>query len=291
MIRYEEPVFRPPSEARSLIFQITLGCSYNRCTFCGMYKMKRFRIRPLEEVIEEIRWASKEYPFVRRVFLADGDPLCVPADYMVRVLEELYRGFPRLERVGTYATPQNLLEKGPEELKDIREAGLKILYVGVESGSDRVLEFVKKGVNQGQIVEALVKAKEVGFTVSTTFILGLGGRDWWEEHALESAKVVNEAVPHYTAALTLMLVPKTVLHWQAQRGIFKIPTQRQIMKEMLLFVENIEVETVFRSNHVSNLVPIKANLPRDKLRLSNELAGYILMTPEEPLPSTWLGPF
>ena len=291
MIRYEELVFRPPSEAKSFIFQITLGCSYNRCTFCGMYKMKRFRIRPLEEVIEEIRWASKEYPFVRRVFLADGDPLCVPADYMVRVLEELYRGFPKLERVGTYATPQNLLEKGPEELKDIREAGLKILYVGVESGSDRVLEFVKKGVNQGQIVEALVKAKEAGFTVSTTFILGLGGRDWWEEHALESAKVVNEAVPHYTAALTLMLIPKTVLHWQAQRGIFKVPTQRQIMKEMLLFVENIEVETVFRSNHVSNLIPIKANLPEDKLRLSNELAGYILMTPEEPLPSTWLGPF
>ncbi len=291
MIRYEEPVFRPPSEAKSLIFQITLGCSYNRCTFCGMYKMKRFRIRPLEEVIEEIRWASKEYPFVRRVFLADGDPLCVPTDYMLRVLGELYRGFPRLERVGTYATPQNLLEKSPDELRDIREAGLKILYVGVESGSDRVLEFVKKGVNQRQIVEALVKAKEAGFTVSTTFILGLGGRDWWEEHALESAKVVNEAVPHYTAALTLMLIPKTVLHWQAQRGIFKVPTQRQIMKEMLLFVENIEVETVFRSNHVSNLIPIKANLPEDKLRLSNELAGYILMTPEEPLPSTWLGPF
>ncbi len=291
MIRYEEPVFRPPSEAKSLIFQITLGCSYNRCTFCGMYKMKRFRIRPLEEVIEEIRWASKEYPFVRRVFLADGDPLCVPTDYMLRVLGELYRGFPRLERVGTYATPQNLLEKSPDELRDIREAGLKILYVGVESGSDRVLEFVKKGVNQRQIVEALVKAKEAGFTVSTTFILGLGGRDWWEEHALESAKVVNEAVPHYTAALTLMLIPKTVLHWQAQRCIFKVPTQRQIMKEMLLFVENIEVETVFRSNHVSNLIPIKANLPEDKLRLSNELAGYILMTPEEPLPSTWLGPF
>ena len=291
MIRYEEPVFRPPSEAKSLIFQITLGCSYNRCTFCGMYKMKRFRIRPLEEVIEEIRWASKEYPFVRRVFLADGDPLCVPTDYMLRVLGELCKSFPRLERVGTYATPQNLLEKSPDELRDIREAGLKILYVGVESGSDRVLEFVKKGVNQRQIVEALVKAKEAGFTVSTTFILGLGGRDWWEEHALESAKVVNEAVPHYTAALTLMLIPKTVLHWQAQRGIFKVPTQRQIMKEMLLFVENIEVETVFRSNHVSNLIPIKANLPEDKLRLSNELAGYILMTPEEPLPSTWLGPF
>ncbi len=291
MLRYEEPVFRPPSEARSLILQATLGCSYNKCTFCGMYKMKRFRVKPLEELFEEIDWASEEYPWVRRVFLADGDPLVLPTDHMLKILERLYLRFPRLERVSTYATPQNLLEKSPEELKRIREAGLVILYVGVESGSDRVLSAVKKGVNQEQMVEALLKAKEAGFTVSTTFVLGLGGRELWEEHALESAKVVNLASPHYTAALTLMLIPGTLLHHQAKRGEFTVPTKRQIMKEMLLMVENIEAETIFRANHVSNMVPIKGNLPGDRERLQNELTGYILMTPEEPLPLTWTGPF
>ncbi len=291
MIRYQEPVFRPPSEARSLIFQITLGCSYNRCTFCGMYKMKRFSVKPLDEVFEEIDWASQEYPFVRRVFLADGDPLCLPTDHLLKILERLYTRLPKLERVATYATPQNLLEKSETELIKLREAGLTILYVGVESGSDKVLSFVKKGVTQKDTVEALNKGREVGFVISTTFILGLGGKDLWEEHALESAKVVNLSCPHYTAALTLMLIPKTVLHFQAKRGIFRIPTQKGIMKEMLRFVEGIEVETVFRSNHVSNLVPIKADLPKDKERLMNELVGYILMTPDEPLPSTWTGPF
>lgn len=290
MLRYEEPVFRPPSEAKSLILQVTIGCSYNRCTFCGMYKTKRFRIRPIEEVLEEIDWASREYPFVRRAFLADGDPLCLPEDHMLKILEALYRAFPCLERVSTYATPQNILEKSNEELKRIREAGLQLLYIGVESGSDKVLKMVKKGVTHSQIVEALNRAKEAGFTLSTTFVLGLGERDLWLEHAKESARIVNETAPHYTAALTLMLIPKTVLHFQAKKGMFKIPTYRGIMKEMLAFVEDINVETVFRSNHVSNLVPIKATLPRDKERLINELVGYILEAPEEPLPSTWLGP-
>ncbi len=291
MIRYVEPVFRPPSEARSLIIQATIGCSYNRCTFCGMYKMKRFSVRPLEEVLAELRWAAGEYPFIRRIFIADGDPLCLPTEHLLRILEEAYRLFPRLERVSTYATPQNLLEKGPGELRRLREAGLSLLYVGVESGSDKVLSMVKKGVTHAQVVEALLKAKEAGFVLSTTFILGLGGRDLLEEHAAESARVVNEVGCHYTAALTLMLIPKTVLWWQAQKGIFKVPTQRGIMKEMLLFVEGIEVETVFRSNHVSNLLPIKAELPRDKKRLVSELAGYVLSAPDSPLPSTWTGPF
>ncbi len=291
MIRYVEPVFRPPSEARSLIIQATIGCSYNRCTFCGMYKMKRFSVRPLEEVLAELRWAAGEYPFIRRIFIADGDPLCLPTEHLLRILEEAYRLFPRLERVSTYATPQNLLEKGPGELRRLREARLSLLYVGVESGSDKVLSMVKKGVNHVQVVEALLKAKEAGFVLSTTFILGLGGRDLLEEHAAESARVVNEVGCHYTAALTLMLIPKTVLWWQAQKGIFKVPTQRGIMKEMLLFVEGIEVETVFRSNHVSNLLPIKAELPRDKERLVSELAGYVLSAPDSPLPSTWTGPF
>ncbi len=291
MIRYVEPVFRPPSEARSLIIQATIGCSYNRCTFCGMYKMKRFSVRPLEEVLAELRWAAGEYPFIRRIFIADGDPLCLPTEHLLRILEEAYRLFPRLERVSTYATPQNLLEKGPGELRRLREAGLSLLYVGVESGSDKVLSMVKKGVNHAQVVEALLKAKEAGFVLSTTFILGLGGRDLLEEHAAESARVVNEVGCHYTAALTLMLIPKTVLWWQAQKGNFKVPTQKGIMKEMLLFVEGIEVETVFRSNHVSNLLPIKAELPRDKERLVSELAGYVLSAPDSPLPSTWTGPF
>ncbi|NPA15960.1 MAG: radical SAM protein [Deferribacteres bacterium] len=290
-MRYVEPVFRPPSEAYSLILQITIGCSYNKCTFCGMYKTKKFREKSLEEIEEDLKEAKLILPRVRRIFLADGDPLVVDTEKMIEILKMIKRYYPDAERISAYATPQNLLEKSEEELKAIREQGLSLLYVGVESGSDEVLRRVKKGVNQKEMVQALNKGKKSGFKLSTTFILGLGGRELSHEHALESAKVVNLTQPDYTAALTLMLIPGTLLHYQAQKGEFSIPTERDIMKEMLAFVENINVKTTFRSNHVSNLIPIKGELPKDRERLSNLLTRYILMTPEKPLPSTWTGPF
>ncbi len=290
-MKYVEPVFRPPSEAYSLILQITIGCSYNKCTFCGMYKTKKFREKSLEEIEKDLQEAKLIAPKVRRIFLADGDPLVVKTEKFIEILKLIKKYYPDVERISAYATPQNLLEKNEDELRLINNEGLSLLYIGVESGSDKVLQFVKKGVTQKEIIEALNKAKKSGFKLSTTFVLGLGGKDLSYEHAMESANVVNSTQPDYTAALTLMLIPKTLLHYQTQKGEFSIPTERDIMREMLIFVENIDVKTIFRSNHVSNLVPIKGNLPEDKERLSNLLTRYILMTPEKPLPSTWTGPF
>ncbi len=290
-MKYVEPVFRPPSEAYSLILQITIGCSYNKCTFCGMYKTKKFREKSLEEIEKDLREAKLIAPKVRRIFLADGDPLVVKTEKFIEILKLIKKYYPDVERISAYATPQNLLEKNEDELRLINNEGLSLLYIGVESGSDKVLQFVKKGVTQKETIEALNKAKKSGFKLSTTFVLGLGGKNLSYEHAVESANVVNSTQPDYTAALTLMLIPKTLLHYQTQKREFPIPTERDIMREMLIFVENIDVKTIFRSNHVSNLVPIKGNLPEDKERLSNLLTRYILMTPEKPLPSTWTGPF
>ena len=288
---YQEPVFRPPSEAYSVILQATIGCSYNKCTFCGMYKTKKFTEKSIDEIKKDIAYLKTLNPRAKRVFLADGDPLIVKTEKLIEIINLIKENFPYLERISAYATPQNLLVKTEKELKAIRKAGLSLLYIGVESGNDEVLKMVKKGVTQEEIIEALKKAKRTGFKLSTTFILGLGGKRLSQPHALDSAKIVNETQPEYTAALTLMLIPKTLLHYKAQKGEFDIPTEKEIMKEMLTFVENINVSTIFRSNHVSNLMPIKGDLPEDKEMLSNLLTRYILLASDRKLPSTWTGPF
>ncbi len=291
MPRYEEPVFRPPSEARSLILQATIGCSHNRCTFCSMYKTKRFRVRPWEEVEREIEEAGTEYPFVRRVFIADGDPLVLDTAYLTKMLISLYSNIPALNRVAIYATPQNLLEKTPEELKSLREAGLQLIYLGIESGDDQVLKETKKGVDSHQMVEACRKAIDSGFKLSTMVILGLGGRDRWREHISNTARVVNAIKPHYLAALTLMVFPKTALHAKVKRGEFTMPTMRQIMEEMAMLVDMVEATTIFRSNHVSNLLPIGGTLPKDKPAVLKEIREALELTPDASLPIEYQGAF
>jgi len=291
MLRYEEPVFRPPSEAKSLILQATTGCSHNKCTFCSMYNTKRFRVRDWDELGPEIEAIGREYPFVRRVFIADGDPLVLETGYLLQILESLYEKIPSLERVGIYATPQNLLEKTPDELKRLRDDGLQIIYLGIESGDDRVLAETRKGVNSQEMIAACRKAIEAGFTLSTMVILGLGGRDRWREHITGTARVVNAIAPHYLAALTLMVFPKTPLHQKVKKGEFRMPTMRQIMEEMALLVELVDVTTVFRSNHVSNLLPIGGNLPRERERVLKEIREAMASAPDEPLPIEYHGAF
>ncbi len=291
MLKYEEPLFRPPSEARSLIFQATLGCSHNKCTFCYMYKTKKFRIKPWQELLQEIIWAGNEYPFTKRVFLADGDPLVLDTSYLLQILEALYQHIPALERVSIYATPQNLLEKTPQELRQLRESGLHLIYLGIESGDDQVLRETKKGVNSKEMVEACRKAIEAGFTLSTMVILGLGGAHRWKEHIINTARVVNEIGPHYLAALTLMVFPGTLLHRQVKEGKFPLPTMLQIMEEMALLVKLVEVETVFRSNHVSNLLPIGGTLPKDREKVLAQIEAAIPLTPDKPLPTEYQGAF
>ncbi len=290
-MRYEEPVFRPPSEARSLILQATIGCSHNKCTFCSMYNTKRFRVRPWEELGPEIEKIGREYPFVKRVFIADGDPLVIETPYLLKIVETLYSNIPSLERVAIYATPQNLLDKTEEELKALRERGLKLIYLGIESGDDEVLKETRKGVDSKQMVEACRKAINAGFTLSTMVILGLGGRDRWREHIINTARVVNAIGPHYLAALTLMVFPRTPLHIKVQKGEFKMPTMRQIMEEMRLLVELVEVPTIFRSNHVSNLLSIGGTLPRDRAVVLQQIQSAIQTTPEAPLPMEYQGAF
>ena len=264
-MHYEEPLFRPPSEAGSLILQVTIGCSNNTCTFCPMYKTKRYRRKPLVEVQEEIKQAARSYSGVKRIFLADGDALVLPTADLLIILADLYRYFPTLERVGIYATPQNFLEKELDELKQLAQAGLQIVYFGIESGADSVLKAVKKGVTAAEMITAGQKAMQSGFILSTTVVLGLGGKEESQHHARETARVVSAINPHYLGALTLMLNKHAPLQKKIDRGEFTLLNSREILEELGVLISCLETtQCIFRSNHASNYLPLKGVLNKDK---------------------------
>jgi len=205
MLNYDYPLYRPPSEAQSLVFQVTLGCSFNECSFCDMYRGKEYTERPWEEVKREIDMTTKQMSDTKRIFLADGDALNLSTDYMVKIVKYLYNKFPNLERISCYAMPMNLLKKSPEELKKMYDAGLTMLYLGIESGSDIILKKVTKGAIAKTIVKACNKAKDANYTLSCMVILGLGGKTYSKEHIKGTAEVINACSPHYLATLTLYL--------------------------------------------------------------------------------------
>ncbi len=205
MLTYIDPVYRPPSESGSLILQVTIGCSFNKCSFCEMYRSKTYQERSLDEIYAEIDYASKEYPSVRRVFLADGDALNLKTDMLLKITNYLYKKFPNLERVSCYAMPKNLLQKKIEELEALREEGLTMLYIGIESGSDLILKKVTKGATAKSIIEACKKAKDAGMTISCMVILGLGGKKYSNLHAIETARVASILASDYLSALTIYL--------------------------------------------------------------------------------------
>lgn len=267
-MHYEGVVYRPPSEAYSLILQLTVGCSHNACTFCDMYKDKRFRIRPWEEFAEDINTAKKYHRDTRKIFLADGNCLTVDTAYLLRVLKSLRENFSDLERIAAYAGPKDVLGKSDVELADLRDAGLGILYLGVETGSDLLLKAVRKGVTAAEMVEAGQKIKKAGIKLSVTVISGLGGKESWQEHALETAKVINAIDPDYLGLLTLMLRPGTPLYRKYEKGEFVPLDAKQVMQETLLMLENLNLtRCIFRSNHISNYVSLAGTLPQDKERL------------------------
>jgi radical SAM superfamily enzyme YgiQ (UPF0313 family) len=276
-MRYEGNIFRPPSEADSLLIQATVGCSHNRCTFCAMYRDKRFRVRPVEEVIEDVRQAASYCgPGVRRVFICDGDALVLPQRYLLRLLDALAESFPELARVGIYANARDILRRTDEELRELVRRRLGICYLGMESGSDRVLESIDKGATAAEMAGAVQQAMAAGMKVSVIYLLGLGGRDGWREHAVESARCVSQMNPNYLSALTVTLVPGTPLFERERRGEFELPSPEEFAAELKLFLENVEVKaTVFRSNHASNYVPLAGRLPRDRARLIAELDAAI----------------
>ena len=267
MLNYAEPVYRPPSEAKSLIFQVTLGCSFNQCSFCDMYRNKEYSEKTWDEVKAEIDLMAKQLPDTTRIFLADGDAINISADYMVQIVEYLYNSFPKLERVSCYAMPMNLLKKTPEELKKMYEAGLKMLYLGIESGSDIILKKITKGATAETIIKSCRKAIETGFTLSCIIILGLGGKTYSEEHIKETARVVSASSPHYLGTLTLILETGVKQEFLTKFGEeFHPINDEEALIELHDLVEQIDVKEkmLFRANHGSNAYNIAGTFPDEK---------------------------
>ena len=263
-MEYEGIVIRPPSEAESLILQVTLGCSHNRCTFCPTYKGRRFRIKDLDRVKEEIDEMAPYGPF-RKVFLADGDALIMPQDKLIAILQCLKEKLPGLRRVGIYGNAKSILRKSVEELRALKALKLGIVYLGVETGDQTLLEKVRKGASYEQMVEAGRRVREAGITLSATVLLGLGGVEHSQQHALATAKILSDIDPDFASALTLMVVPGTPLHEEMESGRFQLPTPFQLLEELGTIIAHAYfTNCYFTSNHASNYLPIKARLPRDK---------------------------
>lgn len=275
-MRYEGDIYRPPSEAYSYILQCTVGCSHNKCTFCGMYKNKKYRVRELQEILADIRMAKLYYGHVEKVFLADGDALAMDTDDLIAILGELHQQFPELRHVGIYTSPDSILNKTPEDLKSLGENGINMAYLGVETGDAELLKEIRKGVSYEEMVAAGRKIREAGIPLSVTLVLGLAGRTPQAvDHAIKSAQICNEIDPDYIAALTIMPVEGTVLYKLIQQGRFEVPEPFEILHELRLIIQNLEVSGCeFRSNHASNYLAIKGHLPEDKdkiLRLIDEV--------------------
>jgi radical SAM superfamily enzyme YgiQ (UPF0313 family) len=285
-VRYDEPLFRPPSEADSFILQATLGCSWNACTYCAMYRGKQYQVRPLDDVLADIAEAGARFAEqVRHVFVADGDPLGMPLDYWEPILLALAAAFPRLRRVSTYATALNLLEKTPEELKRLRDLGLSLLYIGPESGDDATLRRIAKGADAAAHIEAARKAREAGMEQSLMFLLGAGGIERCEDHARASGRLATAMDPKFLSTLTLTVVPRTPLAKLEEQGRFTLPDVLGLLTELRWFIEEAQpTGAIFRSNHASNYLPIGGRLPRDQsailATIDEALSGRMALRPE-----------
>lgn len=280
-MRYEGRVFRPPSEAYSLIVQVTVGCSHNKCTFCDMYKEKRFHLRKLEDVLEDFNIARRQYRYIERVFLADGDALIRKTEDLAVILKHIRKVIPECRRVTSYGSPKSILTKSPEDLALLHSLGLEMIYLGLESGNEQVLKHINKGVTVEDIVRAGQMVKDADMKLSVTAISGLGGTEMWKEHAIDTAKAFSRMKPDYIGLLTLMFEGDVPLRRECEEGKFHLLTAPQVAKETLLMLEHIDSEgSVFRSNHASNYLTLKGTLNRDReamceqIRTALERGGY-----------------
>ena len=286
MLNYDAPLYRPPSEANSLIFQVTLGCSFNQCSFCDMYRSKEYSERTWDEVKGEIDMMAKIMPDTQRVFLADGDAINLSTEYMLKILKYIREKFSSIERISCYAMPMNLLKKTPEDLQKLHDAGLNMLYLGIESGSDIVLRKVTKGATSKTIIKACNKAKDVGFKLSCMVILGLGGKKYSKENAIETGKVISASKPDFVGALTLYLEngikDEFITKWG---GEFVKIDDNESLEELELLVSNINTENqiVFRANHGSNAYNIAGTFPQDKDEMLEKI-GWLNKHPENVRP-------
>jgi coproporphyrinogen III oxidase-like Fe-S oxidoreductase len=269
-ILYDSPLYRPPSEANSMIFQVTLGCSFNKCSFCNMYRTKEYIERPWDEIKTEIELAAKAYPETQRVFLADGDALNLATDKLIQILEYIHVKFTNLKRVSCYAMPKNILQKKDDDLDNLRAAGLGMLYVGIETGNDVLLKKVTKGATSRGIIQSCQKARRHGYTLSCMIILGLGGKTHTNEHIRDTAGVVSEIAPNYLGALTLYLEDEIYNEFMTKFDEPFTPLDDiAVVEELERLISDMNPLTpvIFRANHASNVYSVGGTIPNDKEKL------------------------
>lgn len=284
-MHYEGMCIRPPSEAFSILLQVTLGCSHNKCAFCGTYKDKRFQIKDDRIILSDILFASKTMKRQDRVFLMDGDALVIPQKRLVWILERIREHLPWVHRVGAYANAKSIHLKTPEQLRDLRELGLGILYLGVETGDRELLKKIQKGASPEHLIAMGRKVREAGIKLSVTVLLGIAGTERSLEHAAATGRLLTAMDPNYVGALTVMLIPGTPLHHEYLAGSFQVPDERGLLLELRTMLENTNLTRgLFFSNHASNYLPIKARLPRGKQealdQIDSALRGEVGLRPE-----------
>ncbi len=284
-MHYEGTIIRPPSEANSILLQVTVGCSRNKCTFCGTYQGERFRIKPEDIVMQDIAFAATYCRRQRRVFLCDGDALIIPQPRLLRILQAIREQLPWVTRVGAYANAKSLKLKTPEELQQLQRLGLGILYMGLETGDDATLCRICKGADSHAMIAMARKAKHAGFKLSVTVLLGIAGRERSQVHARETGRVLSEMDPDYVGALSLMLIPGTALYEDWRSGAFTLIEPPEMLAELRTMVAETNLSHgLFHANHASNYLPIKARLPKDKAavldQIDQALAGQIVLKPE-----------
>jgi len=263
-MKYEGMIYRPPSEANSLILQIAVGCSYNQCTFCHSFREKKFRIKSFEEIKEDIDEAS-QLGTIPRVFLADGDALIIPQPYLIQILDYLKLRIDGLERVGIYANAVDILKKDVDELKELNARGLGIIYLGLESGNEEILKRIRKNATVEQMVQAGKRVKEAGILLSVTVLLGIGGVEMSGAHAEDTGKVLSEMDPDFVGALSLIIVPGTPIEEELHSGKLVLPTPFELIKELETMITHCQfTNCFFASNHASNYLPLRIRMPQEK---------------------------
>ncbi len=289
LINYSEPLFRPPSEARSLIIQTTIGCSWNKCSFCEMYTSKKFHLRKEDEIFKEIEMMKPYSSKIRKVFLADGNSMVLSYDKLSRIIEKLNNTFPNLNRISAYALPNDISSKSSLELTNLYNSGLKLLYTGIESGDDEVLKLVNKGETSKSTVDSLVKVRNAGIKLSVMILNGLGGKLYSNQHAINSSKVVNEISPEYLSTLVLSF-PFGIEHFKNRfGGIYSEMTKMELIEEMGKFIQGLQLEdTIFRSDHASNYLVLKGILNRDKDKLLADIKSVLGNRSNSALRPEWM---
>ena len=285
MLHYDYPLFRPPAEADSIIVQVTLGCSYNNCSFCSMYKTKKYQARDLKSIFKDIDLLASYYPEGRKVFLADGDALSLPTDVLLEILAYLRQSFPKLRRVFTYASAQNLLHKSTQELKLLAENKLNLIYYGIETGNDTLLKKITKGVSQSEIITSLNKVPK-NMKISATVILGIGGENYTDEHVTDTAKIINDTRVNYLSTLQLGLEEDAKDNFYKHFSDFVALSDLNILDEQKRFLELLEPSNnvIFRSNHASNALHLAGTVPKDTPRLLQQLDQALSVGEEALVP-------